>query len=155
MKYFFKRLLRGLFSVVVAMCIIIILLFFVLDKTLIFAEDEQYVKLSNNQKITYMYTMWEKYGYLTRVTYNDYLNGLVDAGEITEEEKSAVATIGRTAEKDSDEVRKYVDQFTKLYESKGYTICRLDAVMANKSRIATMSFIGEVLQQKIGLFQIL
>ena len=137
MKYFFKRLLRGLFSVVVAMCIIIILLFFVLDKTLIFAEDEQYVKLSNNQKITYMYTMWEKYGYLTRVTYNDYLNGLVDAGEITEEEKSAVATIGRTAEKDSDEVRKYVDQFTKLYESKGYTICRLDAVMANKSRIAT------------------
>ena len=55
MKYFFKRLLRGLFSVVVAMCIIIILLFFVLDKTLIFAEDEQYVKLSNNQKITYIY----------------------------------------------------------------------------------------------------
>lgn len=137
MKYFLKRLARGVFSVVVAICVIIILLFFVLDKTLIFAEDEQYVKLSNNQKITYMYTMWEKYGYLTRVTYNDYLNTLVQQGEITEIERGALASIGRTPDKDSEEVKKYVAQFTELYESKGYTICRLDAVMANERRVAT------------------
>lgn len=74
LKYFFIRLLRGCVSVVIAISVIIILLFFVLDKSLIFAEDEQYQKLTNNQKTVYMYTMWEKYGYLTRVTYNDYLH---------------------------------------------------------------------------------
>ena len=85
MIYFFIRLVRGIVSVFVAMCIIIILLFFVLDKNLIFSEDEQYVKLSNNQKITYMYTMWEKYGYLKRVTYPEYLTQLVKEGQMDEE----------------------------------------------------------------------
>ena len=137
MKYFLIRLARGLISVFVAMCIIIILLFFVLDKALIFAEDEQYVKLSNNQKIVYMYTMWDKYGYLKRVTYNDYLNQLVADGELDPDVKLSIASIGRTAEQDREEVRKYVAQFTEIYEKKGYTICRLDAVMANPKRIAT------------------
>ena len=63
-KYFFKRLLRGCLSVVVAISIIMVMLFVWMDNTQIFAEDEQYHKLSNNQKTSYMYTMWEKYGYL-------------------------------------------------------------------------------------------
>ncbi len=137
MKYFLKRLLRGIVSVFIAICVIIILLFFVLDKNLIFGADEQYVKLAHNQKITYKYTMWEKYGYLTRVTYNDYLNQLVASGEMDEAYKSTVATIGRTPDKDSEDVRKHVAEFTQLYESKGYTVTRLDAVMATPTRIAT------------------
>ena len=83
-RYFFRRLLRGCFSVVVAISIIMLLLFVLLDKSLIFSEDAQYQKLSNNQRIDYMYTVWEKYGYLDLVSYNDYLNELVSRGEITE-----------------------------------------------------------------------
>lgn len=137
LKYFFIRLLRGCVSVVIAISVIIILLFFVLDKTLIFAEDEQYQKLTNNQKTIYMYTMWKKYGYLTRVTYNDYLNALVAKGQIDETFKAGIASIGRTPDDDSDDVRRYIEDFTSYYTSKGYTVCRLDAVMATKSRIAT------------------
>ena len=135
-KYFFKRLLRGCISVAVAVSVIMLLLFVLLDKTLIFSEDEQYQKLANNQKTTYMYTMWEKYGYLDLVSYNDYLNELVANGEIDEEIKTAAAKIGRTAEDDSETVKEYVEKFTQLYTQKGYTITRLDAVMANSSRIA-------------------
>ena len=136
MKYFLIRLVRGMVSVFVAMCIIIILLFFVLDKNLIFSEDEQYVKLSNNQKITYMYTMWEKYGYLKRVTYPEYLTRLVKEGQMDEDYRKSIATIGRTPEKDSEETAKWVAEFTKYYESQGYTIQRLDAVMANSKKVA-------------------
>lgn len=136
-KYFFKRLLRGCLSVVVAISIIMVMLFVWMDNTQIFAEDEQYHKLSNNQKTSYMYTMWEKYGYLDLVSYNDYLNELVASGEITEEFKSSIATIGRTAEDDSEAVREYVAKFTAEYTAKGYTITRLDAVMATANRIAT------------------
>lgn len=137
LSYFFKRLLRGCFSVAAAITIIMLLLFVMLDKTQIFAEDEQYAKLSNNQKTTYMYTMWEKYGYLDMVSYNDYLNELVANGELDEEFKSTIATVGRTPEDDSEDVKRYVQQFTDYYTAKGYTINRLNAVMATANRIAT------------------
>lgn len=137
LKYFFRRLLRGCVSVVIAISIIMIILFIWMDRTQIFAEDEQYQKLSNNQKITYAYTMWEKYGYLDLVNYGDYLNELVERGEIDEEFRSTVSSIGRTAEDDSKEVREYVEKFTEEYTAKGYTIVRLDAVMATSSRVAT------------------
>lgn len=136
-KYFFRRLLRGCFSVIVAISIIMLLLFVLLDKTLIFSEDEQYQKLANNQRTNYMYTVWEKYGYLDLVSYNDYLNELVANGEISEEFKSSISTIGRTPADDSDDVKEYVQQFTEYYSEKGYTITRLDAVMSTSDRIAT------------------
>lgn len=137
LAYFFKRLLRGCFSVVVAISLIMVMLFVWMDNTQIFAEDEQYSKLSNNQKTTYMYTMWEKYGYLDYVSYNEWLNELVASGELDEEFKSTLSTIGRTPEADSEDVREYVEKFAEYYSAKGYTITRLDAVMATSSRVAT------------------
>lgn len=136
-RYFFRRLLRGCFSVVVAISIIMLLLFVLLDKSLIFSEDAQYQKLSNNQRIDYMYTVWEKYGYLDLVSYNDYLNELVSRGEITEEFKSTISTIGRTPEDDSDDVKQFVKKFTDYYSDKGYEITRLDAIMSSPNRVAT------------------
>lgn len=122
---------------VVAISLIMVMLFVWMDNTQIFAEDEQYSKLSNNQKTTYMYTMWEKYGYLDYVSYNEWLNELVASGELDEEFKSTLSTIGRTPEADSEDVREYVEKFTEYYSAKGYTITRLDAVMATSSRVAT------------------
>lgn len=121
---------------VIAVSLIMIMLFYWMDKDLIFAEDEQYLKLSSNQRTVYMYTMWEKYGYLDWVTYNDYLNELVAKGELDGDFKATISTIGRTAEQDSEEVAEYVRRFSEYYINKGYTIERLDAVMANKKRVA-------------------
>lgn len=135
--YFFKRFFRGCISVVIAVGLIMLMVFSWLDDTLIFAEDEQYIKLTNNQKTLYMYQMWEEYGYLDYVSYNDYINELVNEGQIEEDFRQSIATIGRTADEDSEAVAEYVQEFTEYYESKGYTVVRLDAVMASKTRIAT------------------
>ena len=118
-KYFFKRFFRGCISVIIAIALIMIMVFSWLDDTLIFAEDEQYVKLSNNQRTIYMYQKWEEYDYLDYVPYTDWLNQLVASGEITEDERQSVATIGRTADKDSDETAAYIQRFTEEYESQG------------------------------------
>ena len=136
-KYFFKRFFRGCISVIIAIALIMIMVFSWLDDTLIFAEDEQYVKLSNNQKTLYMYQKWEEYDYLDYVPYTDWLNSLVNSGEITEEERSEVATVGRTAERDSAKTAEYIQRFTEEYEAQGYTVVRLDAVMATPNRVAT------------------
>ena len=136
-KYFFKRFFRGCISLVIAVALVMLMVFSWLDNTLIFAEDEQYVKLSNNQRTIYMYQKWEEYDYLDYVPYTDWLNQLVASGEITEDERQSVATIGRTADKDSDETAAYIQRFTEEYEAQGYTVARLDAVMATPNRIAT------------------
>lgn len=136
-KYSFKRFFRGCISLVIAIALVMLMVFSWLDNTLIFAEDEQYVKLSNNQRTIYMYQKWEEYDYLDYVPYTDWLNQLVASGEITEDERQSVATIGRTADKDSDETAAYIQRFTEEYEAQGYTVARLDAVMATPNRIAT------------------
>ena len=136
-KYFFKRFFRGCISLVIAVALVMLMVFSWLDNTLIFAEDEQYVKLSNNQRTIYMYQKWEEYDYLDYVPYTDWLNQLTASGEITEDERQSVATIGRTAEQDSEETATYIQRFTEEYEAQGYTVVRLDAVMATPNRIAT------------------
>lgn len=136
-KFFFKRFFRGCISLVIAIALVMLMVFSWLDNTLIFAEDEQYVKLSNNQRTIYMYQKWEEYDYLDYVPYTDWLNQLVASGEITEDARQSVATIGRTADKDSDETAAYIRRFTEEYEAQGYTVVRLDAVMATPNRIAT------------------
>lgn len=136
-KYFFRRFFRDCISVVIAIALIMMMVFSWLDDTLIFAEDEQYVKLSNNQRTLYMYQKWEEYDYLDYVPYTDWLNQLVASGELDEEERSDAAAIGRTPERDSDEVAGYIARFTEEYEALGYTVVRLDAVMATPNRVAT------------------
>lgn len=84
-KYFFRRFFRGCISVIIAIALIMMMVFSWLDDTLIFAEDEQYVKLSNNQRTLYMYQKWEEYDYLDYVPYTDWLNQLVASGELSEE----------------------------------------------------------------------
>ena len=42
------------YVLLIAVGIIMILIYSLLDNTLIFAEDPQYMKLGNNQKIIYM-----------------------------------------------------------------------------------------------------
>lgn len=135
-KYLLKRLLHGLFSIIVVVAVVMVLVYSLMNRMQIFAADPQFAKQKNNTRTTYMYSRWEKYGYLDYVSYQDYLNELLNSGEITEEERSSVVGIGRTPEKDTDKVKKYIQKFTDYYQSKGYTVERKDAVMATPKKVA-------------------
>lgn len=84
-KYLLKRILYGAMSIAIVVAIIMIMVYSLLDREKIFRNDPVYQKNSNNSKITYMYQKWEEYGYLDYVTYEEYLNALVKAGELDEE----------------------------------------------------------------------
>ena len=126
-KYLLKRLLHGLFSIVVVVAIVMILIYSLMDRTFIFSADSVYSHMANNQKEVYKYRKWEEYGYLDYVPYADYLIELYDNGEISAETREEAANFGRTAHNDSEIVREYVAKFTDHYESKGYTVVRMDA----------------------------
>lgn len=109
-----------------------VLIYSLMSRDLIFAKDGTFTKRSDNDRVIYKYTQWEKYGYLDYVNYNEYLNTLAKDGQIDEETRAAASTIGRKAENDTEAAKEYVEKFTEHYRSMGYTVERLDAVMLGK-----------------------
>lgn len=135
-KYLIKRILHGIVSIAIVVAVVMVMIYTLLDRNLIFAKDSTYTHQSNNAKTTYKYSKWEEYGYLDYVTYADYLLELTNKGEIDEETRSSAVSFGRTAENDSDLVKEYVQKFKTYYESQGYTVVRLDAVMMGGKKYA-------------------
>ncbi len=116
-------------SVVVVVMVVMILIFIFTDREKIFNGDGIFSKMTNNDREIYKYSQWEKYGYLDYVQYSDYLLSLKKSGELDEATRAEAVQIARKAENDPDIVKEYAAKFTELYESKGYTVVRLDAKM--------------------------
>ncbi len=137
-KYVLKRLLHGLFSIVMVVLIVMILVYGLMDREKIFKMDGQFSKQVSNQRIVYKYQRWEEYGYLDYVPYTDYLSMLTENGEIDEDTRSAASSIGRSADgsDDTEVVAAYTAKFREYYEDKGYEVERLGAVLS-RDRIAT------------------
>ena len=131
-KYLLRRILHGLVSVIIVVAIVMVLIYSCLDRNLIFAQDATYTQLGNNQKIVYKYRKWESFGYIDYVPYAEWVQGLAAAGEIDPAQATALASIGNKPENDKDENAQYIARFTEEYEAKGYTVTRLNAVMARK-----------------------
>ncbi len=128
-KYLINRILRAVLSVIIVVGVVMVLIYSALDKQSIFANDPVFTKQKNNQKQTYMMQEWERYGYLDYVPYADYLQSLVREGKLTQAERDTYAQIGNKASDDSPEVAKYIAEFTAYYESQGYEVERLPALM--------------------------
>lgn len=132
-KYLLNRLLRGLISVIIVVAIVMILIYSLMDRELIFAQDPQFSKNTFNKAEIYKCTKWEGYGYIDYVPYSDYLAQLRAAGEIDEQTKSDALKIAKKSnaethrsDNDPEIVKEYVEKFITYYESKGYTVQRLD-----------------------------
>ena len=136
-KYLLKRLLRGLISVVIVVAIVMILIYSLMNRDLIFSMDTVLSKQNNNAKVTYKYAQWERFGYLDYVPYADYINELYRNGEIDDETREKVIKLERKVANEKGEVAEYVAKFTEYYESQGYEVTRLDAVMQGKKKVAS------------------
>ena len=67
-KYLLKRILHAILSVIAVVMIVMILIYSLMNRTLIFSSDTVYSKTTNNAKQTYMLRKWEEYGYLDYVS---------------------------------------------------------------------------------------
>ena len=109
--YIWKRLLRSFLSVMIIMLIVFTMIYTLVPRENIFFEDSTYRKLASksDDKTEYVYSTWEKLGYLDYVRINDYCQEIYGAG--APEMTAAV-------EPDSKDSQDFVD----LYTSKGYTV---------------------------------
>ena len=134
-KYILRRFLHGLLSVLIVVAVVMVMVYSLLNRESIFAQDSVYSKQSNNQKTTYMYRKWSEFGYIDYLTYGDWLQQLMAEGEIDEATRSSAASLGRTADKDTDLTADYVQRFETYATENGYTVRRLDAIV-NKKKLA-------------------
>ena len=129
-----KRLLLGLLSVLAIVVIVMILIYTCMSREMVFAGDPNYSHKVSNERIAYEYTKWKEYGYVDYITYADYLLELQKNGEIDEETRVKAVAFGIKPDRDSEIVSEYVKKFTEYYESKGYTVQRVDAKMQTSTK---------------------
>ena len=125
-KYLINRILRALLSVIFVIAVIMVMIYACLDRTAIFASDPNYPKQLLNKKEVYMMGQWEKFGYVEYIPYTDFLAEELKAGNITQEQYNAAATIGATEKDDSEATKQMVEAFTKKYDNvDGFQVKRL------------------------------
>ena len=139
-KYLIKRLIHGIISIIIVVFLVMLLVYSLMDRQLIFAQDSNYTHLSGTSRTLYMYQQWERYGYLDYVPYSDYLDILVAEGELDEETRADAVRLGNTQANDSEITAEYVAKFNDYYGSQGYTIERIDAISSGSTRSASQLF---------------
>ena len=112
-KYLINRILRGLLSIIAVVAIVMLLIYTLMNRDQIFAQDSTFSHMKSNARETYKMQQWEKYGYLDYVPYADYLTELLQNGEITQETYDVAVKFGDEAEDDSAVAAQYVEQFTE------------------------------------------
>lgn len=133
-KYLINRILRAACSVIIVVGVIMTMIYSFLDKQSIFATDPVFTKQKNNSKQIYMMQQWELYGYMDYVSYAEYLNQEFKAGNMSQEEYTTASTLGKKVENDSDVTAKWSAAFREEYESKGYTVDRLDGQTQGRTK---------------------
>jgi len=109
--YIRSRLLRSVLSILIIMLIVFTMIYTMVPRENIFFEDSTYRKLSSksDDKTEYVYSTWQKLGYLDYVRINDYCLTLYEAG--SPEMSEAV----KPESKESQD-------FVRIYTEKGYTV---------------------------------
>ncbi len=103
-------------SILIIMLIVFTMVYTMVPRDNIFFEDSTYRKLAgkSDDKTDYVYTTWERLGYLDYVTINDYALTLYEAGS---PEIQAAVVPGSKESRD----------FKEKYETQGYTVTAFGA----------------------------
>ena len=72
-KYILKRILFSIFALLVVVMVVMLLVFTLINGSVIFQTDDIWNKKSNNDRIIYEYTQYSKYGYLKYTDYTAFL----------------------------------------------------------------------------------
>lgn len=114
--YILSRLIRSLLSLLIIVVIVFVMVYSLVPRDNIFFEDGTYRKLGGkpDEKTDYVYTVWEKLGYLDYVTISEYCVQLYGQGD---------SRVEPALEPDSPES----DSFKKEYEAEGYTVEKFTA----------------------------
>ena len=130
-KYLVNRVLRSLVSIAIVVAVVMVLIYSLLDKELVFAADPVIAKQTNNGRVVYKLQKWEEYGYLDYIPYSEWLRDFLRNGELTQEQYDEAIKIGNKKDGSQDKglAAEYIQKFEEEMRAQGYIPDRLDALL--------------------------
>ena len=129
-KYMLKRILFSIFSLLVVVMTVMLLVYSLINRNVIFQTDDTWNKRNLNDRTIYEYTQYQKYGYLNFTDYASFLKLKYreidgDAYTSNEDYKAAKKAITdpATFQENPD-----VKEFAAKYRAEGYTVKYLPPV---------------------------
>ncbi len=117
-KYLLKRILFSIFSLVCVVGIVMLLVYSLIKRSVIFQSDDMWGKKALNDQQMYEYTMYQKYGYLTFVDYGSFLKEKYSAkyGEGYESQPDYIADRDAIKDPKTYESNTSVQEFKEKYK---------------------------------------
>lgn len=159
-KYMLGRILFSIFSLIVVVMVVMLLVYTLIDRGVIFQDDPTWNKRKGNDRDVYEYQQYQKFGYMSYINYTEFVTNKFKA-ELGEQEygksqdyKDAVSAIKQL--KTEEEIRACenptVQEFVKTYEADGYTIRFLPIERYKNGRIKSGSVAYLVAHKDINVF---
>ena len=128
-KYIWKRIFYSILSLLVVIWAVMLLVYSLTNRSVIFQTDDVWNKRSNNDRTLYEYTQYQKYGYLEFVNFTSYSKQVFtelygDSYDTSKDYTDAKNVIQKTG--DTYLSNETVQDFIKTYEADGYNIIRLE-----------------------------
>ncbi len=123
-KYMLKRILFSIFSLLVVVATVMLLVYTMINRNVIFQMDDTWNKKSSNDRTIYEYTMYSKYGYLSYVDYTSFLKSKYEQLYGSEYTKNADYKADKDAVQDEAHYleNSTVQAFIAENEAKGYEV---------------------------------
>ena len=136
-KYLTKRILFSIFSLLVVVMAVMLLVYTAISRDVIFQQDDMWNKKSNNDRIMYEYTMYQKYGYLTYTDYTAFLKSKYEPiyGAAYTSSKEFIADKAAIQKADTYLENASVQEFISTMESQGKTIRYLEPIKFSTGKV--------------------
>ena len=128
--YLLRRVLFSIFSLIVVVMVVMLLVYSLIDRTVIFQTDDTWNKKSNNDRTYYEYVQYQKFGYLNFVNYTSFVQNKYKGlygdeyakNEDFQRDKNAIQEASTYLDNPT------VQEFKSYYESKGYGMVYLEPI---------------------------
>lgn len=137
-KYLLKRILFSIFSLLVVIMVVMLLVFSLINRNVIFQTDDVWNKKKANEQTMYEYVQYQKYGYLDYYDYTSFLKKKYETkygSSYTEKEdfiRDKEAILDENTYMENPSVKEFIEQ----YAVDGYEVTYLTPLRFDKGNQA-------------------
>jgi len=140
-KYLFKRILFSIFSLIVVTGTVMLLVYSLMDRSLILIDDEGYKKRNGSDKIAYSYQRYEEFGYIYLEQFPSWLTTQKNLDPSSQEYKDAVAVVQNIDSERDIPDNPYCQEFAVTFNKAGYKVEWLQPFINSKGVRTTSGYL--------------
>ena len=136
-KYLAKRIAFSIFSLFVVVMTVMMLVYTMIERSVIFQQDDTWNKKSNNDREMYEYVQYQKYGYLTYVDYSSFLKEkyIAKYGDSYATQEDFLADMEVIQDAKAAKKNASVKEFMEKYSANGYEVRYMEPITYKRGGI--------------------